>query len=114
MNLNGTQVIAIISAVLGVLVGSATQLTDLFDPGTAKAIVSIASLANSLVSAVLVVLTGQSAQVKGVLAMPGVENLGVNAKANKALAAIAVDPNQTKINLVPGDAPAINAIAKGA
>lgn len=114
MNLNGTQVIAIISAVLGVIVGSVTQLTDLFGPGTAKAIVSIASLANSLVSAVLVVLTGQSAQIKGVLAMPGVERLEVNAKANKTLATIAVDPNQGKIASTPGDAPAISAIAKGA
>lgn len=113
MNLNGKQIIAIIIAVLGVLMISQTQLTDLFGAGVAKTIVSVAALANSVLGAVMAVLTSQGSQVKDVLAMPGVERVEVNAMANKTLAAIAVQPNQAKIAPAAGAAPAVNAIAKG-
>ena len=97
MQLNQNQILAIIMAILGVMIGSTAQLTDLFGPAATKEIVTIASLANSLLSSILVVITGQTGAVKTVLAMPGVEKISVNDKANQSLAAMAIDPNVNKI-----------------
>lgn len=103
MNLNSKQVIAIVIAVLGVLIGSTAQLTDLFGPSTTKAVVSIASLANSVLSSILAVITSQGSTVKDVLAMKGVENIDVNRQANPTLAALAMDPTVDKIAPIPAD-----------
>jgi hypothetical protein len=97
MNLNRNQMIAITIAVLGVMIGSAAQLTDLFGAGVTKIIISVASLLNSVLSSVLAVISSQGSQVRDVLAMPGVEKINVNAAANQTLAAIAIDPNVDKI-----------------
>jgi hypothetical protein len=101
MNLNGKQVIAIIIAILGVLIGSTAQLTDLFGASTAKTVISLAGIMNSMLSSILAVITSQAAQVKDVLAMPGVDKIEINAKANKTLATIAVDPSVDKIAPTP-------------
>lgn len=97
MNLNGKQIISIVGAVLGVLMISTSQLTDLFGVGMAKNIVSIAALGSTILNSVMVALTTQSAQVKDVLAMPGVEKMTVNSQASPALATIAIDPKADKI-----------------
>lgn len=114
MQLNVKQTIAIVVAVLSVLIGSTAQLTDLFGAGTAKTVVSVASLANSILSATLAVLTTQGASIRDVLAMPGVEKIDVNSQANKTLASIAVDPKQDKIAPTPAAMDAVTSIAKGA
>jgi len=111
MNLNGKQALAIISAVLSVLVVSTAQLTDLVGTELAKDIVSIAALANTILTSVLAAITSQSATVKDTMAMPGIEPLRVNEKANATLAAIAVDPKQDNIAPVPGKEAAVQAIA---
>lgn len=95
--LNAKQIMAVVIAVLGVLMISTSQLTDLFGPTLAKSIVSTAALMNSILGSVLAVITGQAADIRSVLSMPGVERVTVNAMANKTLASIAVDPNQDKI-----------------
>ena len=97
MNLNRNQIISIVIAVLSVMAGSTAQLTDLFGPGIAKTIISVAGLCNTILSTVLAVISSQGAQVHDVLAMPGVEHIDVNAAANKTLAAIAIDPSVNKI-----------------
>jgi len=97
MNLNGKQVISIIGAILGVLMISTTQLTDLFGAGVAKNVVSIAALVNTVLSSVMAVITSQGGIVRDVLAMPGIENIAVNGRANQTLAAIAIDPLSDKI-----------------
>ena len=97
MNLNRNQIIAITIAILGVMIGSAAQLTELFGVGVTKTIISVASLLNSILSSVLAVISSQGGQVHDVLAMPGVEHIDVNAAANKTLAAIAIDPSVNKI-----------------
>lgn len=112
MNVN--QIFAIILVVLGVFVASAAQLADLLGPTTAKVIVSVSSLLMSILSGVLGVLTGQASQIKAVQAMPGVEKIVVNEKANQALAAIAVDPAQQKVEVMPKAVSAVNQTAKGA
>lgn len=112
-NLTTIQWIGIMLAVLGVLGVSSAQLTDLFGADTAKMVVTASSLASSIISAVLVALSGQSAQVKAVQAMPGVQSIVVNEKANTALARLAVDNRQDKIETTPQSARAVRDIAAG-
>lgn len=112
MNLNGKQIISIVLAIVSVLMISTTQLTDLFGPGTAKTIVSIAGLVNLTLSSVMAALTSQTNQVKDVLAMPGVDKINVNGQANATLAAIAVDPSIDKISPTPAAQSKVEATAK--
>lgn len=113
MNLTRNQIIAITLAVLGVLAGSATQLTDLFGTNVAKTMVTASSLVQTILASILAVMTGQTSQVKDVLAMPGVEKLTVNAAANQTLSAIAVDPRVDKIAPTTGAETAVAETAKG-
>jgi len=113
MNLNVKQVIAIIVAVLSVLSGSTAQLTDLLGPGAAKVVISMASLAMSVLSSILAVITSQGSTVKDVLAMPGVEKININGQANQTLAAIAIDPKQDKISPTQAARLEVTATAKG-
>lgn len=101
MNLNGKQIISIIGAIVSVLMVSTAQLTDLFGPGVAKEIVSVAGLLNMTLQSVMVAITSQGSTVKDVLAMPGVDKINVNAQANATLAAIAVDPKVDRISPTP-------------
>lgn len=97
MNLNTKQILAIILAILSVMSGSTAQLTDLLGAGAAKAVISMSSLAMSVISSVLAVLTSQDKIVKEVAAMPGVQRIDINENANQTLAAIATDPMQPKV-----------------
>lgn len=101
MNLNGKQIISIVGAILSVLMISTAQLTDLFGPGVAKSIVSVAGLGNLVLQSIMTAITSQGSQVRDVLAMPGVDKIDVNAAANKTLAAIAIDPSIDKIAPTP-------------
>lgn len=111
--MNGKQVISIFIVVLGVLMVSTAQLTDLFGPVVAKSIVSVAALVNSILGGTLGVLTGQANIVKDVQAMDGVESIKVNSKANQTLAALAVDPLNDKIEAKAGNEGRVAAIAAG-
>lgn len=113
INLNYKQIISIVSAVLGVLMISTSQLTDLFGTGVAKNITSVAALVNTILSSVMAVLTSQGSTVKDVLAMQGVEKIDVNGSANSTLAAIALDPKQDKISPTPGAMDRVTETAKG-
>lgn len=99
--LNRNQIIAIIIAVLSVTAASTAQLTDMFGPTITKLIISAAGFSNSVLSAVLAVITGQGGMVRDVAAMPGIENISVNGKASPTLASIAVDPKQDKVAPLP-------------
>lgn len=114
MNLNRNQIIAISIAILGVLMVSTSQLTDLFGPTVTKSIVSVASLLNSILGSTLAIITSQGGQVRDVLAMPGVEKININANANQTLAALAVDPTIDKISPTPAAQAAVTATANGA
>lgn len=113
MNLNGKQLIAILIAVLSVLAASTAQLNDIFGPVAAKYIVSVAGLLTACLSTVLMVTTSQSSVVRDVAAMPGVSQITVNAQANKALAAIAMDPAADKVAASPEAAATVAQTAKG-
>ena len=82
MNLTLIQKIAITMAVLGVLSTSGVQLTDILGSGIAKSVVSVSGLINSVLAAIVAVISGQSAIIKQVASMPGVERVSVNADAN--------------------------------
>jgi len=113
MNLNGKQIISISIAVLGVLMVSTTQLTDLFGAGVAQKIVSLAALLNTGLGSVMAVISSTSQQFKDVSNTTGVEPLRVNAQASPQLAALAVDPKVDNIAPTRADMEAVEAIAKG-
>lgn len=112
MSLNLKQVLSIIVAVLGVLMVSTTHLTDLFGPTIAKTIVSAAGLINSALASVLAVISSQGSLVRDVDAMPGVDKVLLNEKANVTLAQIAQDPN-TKVEATPAARAAVARTAEG-
>lgn len=101
MNLNTRQVLAIIGVILGVLMASTAQLTDLLGPTVAKSVVGIAGMIASGLNGVLAVLSGQANTVKEVAAMPGVEEIKVNKDANQILSAVAMDEKQDKVVPIP-------------
>lgn len=113
MNLTINQYISIALVILGVNVASTAQLTDLMGPQIAKYIVSLSGLLMSIVAGIQGIISGQASQVKAVQAMPGVETIVVNAKANQTLAGLAVDPAQLKIESLPQAEKTIQSIAKG-
>lgn len=114
MNLNRGQVLSIVIAVLGVLVASASQLTDLVGPTMTKTIVSFSTLLMSTLASVNTILQSQGSQISAVNAMPGVEKIVVNSQANATLATMTVDPKQTKLEALPGDQGAVEATARAA
>ncbi len=87
MQLNTKQLLGIVGAILSALIAGTSQLVDLFGPGVAKNIVSLAALLNSVLSSILVVFNSQGSTVRDVLAMPGVEKIDINGAANQTLAA---------------------------
>lgn len=113
MNINGKQVLAIIVAVLSVLAVSTAQLTDIIGAGPAKTVVSLAGLANTIMSSVLAVLTSQSSILTDAQAMPGVDKIVVNEQANKTLATLALDPLNDKIEAKPESVAAVTNTATG-
>lgn len=115
-NLNRGQILSIVIAVLGVLVASTSQLTDLVGPALTKDIVSISTLLMSVLSSIGAIISGQGSQIAAVNAMPGVEHIIVNEKANSTLATMAVssDPSNSKIEATPQAQRAVEATARAA
>lgn len=119
MNLNFNQKLAILVAVLGVVAVASTQITDIIapfmDPKVAaaltKSITSFCALLGSAIAAVLAIFTNQTNLVRDVKAMPGVENILVNEKATPALAKLAADPAEPKIEPTPQAEQAVVATA---
>lgn len=97
MNLTLGQKVAMVSVLLGVLAGATAQLTPIFGSAVATSIASFASLANTVISGWIFILTGQANTVKAVADMPGVEKITINERANQTLAAVAVDPTANKV-----------------
>ena len=120
MNLTIVQKIGLAIGVLGFLATAGTQLTDIFAPFGSlaplivKEIVSLSGFVSGILGIVLAFLTGQANAVKAVQAMPGVESIVVYAKASPALAQLALDPVQAKIDIAPGATAAVTQTAKGA
>jgi hypothetical protein len=113
-NLTRSQIFQIALCLLGVLIAGTGQLTVLFGQVATSYIVSAAGLAVAAVSGVGAIVTGQGAQVQAVQAMPGIDKIVVNKDANAALATLAVDPTNLKIETSPAAQAAVAATAKAA
>lgn len=111
MNLNRNQIIGIMIIVVGVLGTSTAQLTDVFGPQAAKVVVSLSSMLSAMLGGIITLVTGQGSVLQQVQAMPGVDKIVVNARANSTLASLAVDPQQDKIEAAPGADRALQATA---
>ena len=86
------------------LIGGAGQLGDLsLSAHAVKAILAIATLGNGFLGGLVTMFGGAAAQVRTVAALPGVERVAINAQANAAVAAVAVDPNQSKVGATTPD-----------
>lgn len=114
MNLNRGQVLSIVIVILGVLVASTSQLTDLFGATATKTIVSASTLLMSMLAGMNTIIQGQGSQIAAVQAMPGVEKITVNSQANSVLATMAVDPTQNKIEPTPEAQRDVQATARAA
>lgn len=101
MTLNLKQGLSIVIAVLGVLMISTTQLTDLFGAGVAKTIVSLAALLNTTLGSVMAVISSTSQQIKDVSNTTGVEPIRINKDASPAIAALAIDPAVSNVGPAP-------------
>lgn len=114
MNLTGKQLLLITSAVLSALVAASAQLTDIFGPTTAKSLISIISLSNTVLTSITAAMSGQGSLVRDVAAMPGIERISVNSSANSTLASVAIDPTQKKVGATsPDDRVTLINTAKG-
>lgn len=113
-NLTITQWIGIIIGLNSLFIGSTPQLTVLFGTAAVPYIIAIATLGNGALGVVIAVIGSQSAQIKNVLAMPGVQHIDVNGQANATLAAIAVDKTVDKIAPTQAAEAAVSATARAA
>jgi hypothetical protein len=97
-------------------VGAATSAFGALGPLLTPTETLIGTVIFGFVSACLAVVgtvtSSQSAQVQAVAALPGVEKVVVNAKANQPLAQQAVDQSQSKVVPLPEAASAVQATAK--
>ena len=109
--MNTKQILSLAIVVLGVLMVSTTQLTDIVGPTMTKTIVSLSSILNSILAGTLGVLTSQMNTVKDVQDMPGVDKIVVNKDANSTLANLAVDPSNAKIESNAADQAAVQRTA---
>lgn len=113
MQINLKQVIGIVIAILGVLMISTAQLTDLMGAGAAKTVTSMAALLNSVLGSVMAVITSNTQTVKDAGATTGVD-VQVSRSAPQSIAALAVDPKQNNIAPAPGEGAAVKQVAEGA
>lgn len=93
----------ILSSINGGLITGAALFNPLVGQSISLKIISVLGICQIVVSAINSNLSTQGNTVKEVLAMPGVEGVTVNAKANQTLAQIALDPALPKIDVTPAD-----------
>jgi hypothetical protein len=115
MNLTLGQKIAMALVALNAIAGATALLTPITGANIAAAIAGFSSLAATIVSGWMFIVTGQSNLVSQVAAMPGVTRIAVNEQASPALATVATDPNQPKVGATTPDVrQTLQTIAKGA
>lgn len=114
MSITAKQWYQIITGVIsGLITGAALMQTLLGQDLTIKIVAGLGIL-NIIVSSIGTALSSQGSDIKSVLAMPGIEKVTVNDKANQTLAAIAVDPTVNKIAPTQAAQIEVMATAKGA
>ena len=112
--LTSKQWFQIVSGVISGLITGAAFMQTLFGQSVTLQIIAGLGLSNIILSSVGAALSGQGADVKSVLDMPGVEKLTVNSQANQTLAKLAVDPTIDKIAPTPAALDTVTKTAEGA
>lgn len=113
LNIQPKQWIRIVSTVNGSLITGAAFFNQLFGDAMTLNIIAVLGLGQIVMSSLDTALSGQAGLVKDVLAMPGVEKISVNEKANPILAAVAVDPTVDKIAPIPSAQDIVTQTARG-
>lgn len=113
MNLTRNQILALVGLALSLLAGGGATMTELFGAGMTAKIAAAAAFANSFINGAILILSGQGQQILDVRAMPGVQNIDINAQANQTLAKMAMDPTVDKVRATPEAAPTVLETAKG-
>ena len=101
---------AITQSINGLITASALFAT-LFGQTETLKIIAILGIINIVVGTVVTTFSTQTATVKDVLAMPGIDPVQVNAQASKALASLAMDQTVNKIGPAPTAVEAVARIA---
>jgi hypothetical protein len=114
-NLTLLQWIGAVLVINGALNGSLNEMADLFGSVWAHHVLSICTIGSAICGGLILNFGGQGAQIRNVAAMPGVETIQVNAKANQTLAQLAVSKAPEAANVEPVQAAEVRvaAIAKG-
>ncbi len=113
LNIQPKQWFTIVSGFVSGLITGAALLNPLFGTAVSLKIVAGLGIANILLNSVSTALTGQAQLVKDVAAMPGVEKISVNEKANPTLAAVAIDPAVDKVAPTRIDMDIVSQTARG-
>ena len=90
----------IVSGINGGLITGAALLQTLFGQDITLKIVAVLGIIGIIINSVGAVLSGPDSpatQIKNVAALPGVEQIRVNASATNGVAAAAIDPTQPKV-----------------
>lgn len=111
-NLTLVQWIGIVIGLNSLLMGATPQLTVLFGTAAVPIIVAVATLGNGALGVFVTVIGGLGSQARNVVA--GGASIAVGPNASASLAALAMDPAQSKIDAAPGAGAAVAAIAKSA
>jgi len=116
VNITAKQWFQIVSGIVSGLITGAALLTTLFGQDLSLKIVAGLGVFNIIVNSVGTSVSGQANLVKDVAAMPGVESILVNSKANQTLAQAAVSESldTAKIEPITSAAAQVQQIAKGA
>lgn len=108
LNITPLQWVGIIILFNSTLIGGASQLGHLsLSPNMVQAILAVATLGNGFLGGLVSMFGSQASMVQSVQQMDSVDRIVVNAQANHALAQLAVDPEQRKVEVAPGAAMAV-------
>jgi len=113
LNIQPKQWLQIISGSVSGLITGAALLNPIFGQETSLQIVAGLGIFNIILSSISTALTGQAQLVKDVAAMPGVEKITINEKANSTLASVAVDPTVDKVAPIRADMDIVTQTARG-
>lgn len=114
MGLTSKQWFQIISGTISGLITAGALFTTLFGQDMTLKIIACLGLVNITLASIGTAVSGPANLVKDVAAMPSVDKITVNTSASSSVAAVAVDPLQSKVGPAAGTRDTMETIAKGA
>ncbi len=116
MGLTSKQWFQIVSGINGGLITGAALLQTLFGQDTTLKIVAVLGIIGIIINSIGTALSGADSpatQIKNTAALPGVQEIRVNASATNGVAAAALDPQQPKIGAINPETRAVLLANKG-